>query len=176
MFTNCPSSGLVPWAAGLFEGEGYVGVNNNYKYPHGTLQLGSTDSDIVYRFHSIVGMGNVYGPFYRGPGKVKERKPIWKWSANGWDKVERLFLLIGPWLGKRRTEKFEEVLALKHANYKPHRLLSIEEKEKITQKYRNGSISQQDLADEYGCHTNTIHRIITEKDGYVRKRGIRISK
>jgi len=66
------------WAAGLFEGEGSVcwlnmSTTNQRRVPN--LGLSTTDEDVIRRFHSIVGVGFVYGPYSNsGVGD----KPYWQ--------------------------------------------------------------------------------------------------
>lgn len=98
------SSPLEAWAAGLFEGEGTVLLYKGWA----KAALHMTDEDVVRSFHEVVGMGRVNGPF-QGKGG---RKPSWRWNADSYTKVARLFEMFRPYLGERRTLKFEEVLQM----------------------------------------------------------------
>jgi len=100
----------LAYCAGLFEGEGSVGVKRSgpdgrYAYP--CAQVHMTDLEPLERLHGTLG-GNLSGP-YDAPGG---RKPRWTWTLNGFDKVEQLYGLIGEWLGPRRCAQFEKALSV----------------------------------------------------------------
>ena len=99
----------IAWAAGLFEGEGTI---TSAKRPNGKrhlrLALGSTDEDVVRRFHAAVGVGSVGGPY--GP-YVEGRKPHWQWHSACRKANQALDLLL-PHLGERRVARAEEVRSL----------------------------------------------------------------
>jgi hypothetical protein len=105
----------IAWAAGLFEGEGTVGVTtpkgSSRPYPQASLRM--TDEDVVERFCEAVGVGYVGTPV-RGT-----RKPLYPWVANGWERVSQLHDLLVPYLGIRRLEQFERVLTLRQEPYDP---------------------------------------------------------
>ena len=104
------------WAAGLFEGEGSISATPERRnVPHGSvwryirLSLGSTDEDVVRRFHEVAGCGSVGGPYqYKA-----ERKPHWQWSATG-AKADAFLEEILPLLGERRQRRAAEVRSLVH--------------------------------------------------------------
>lgn len=85
------------WAAGLFEGEGHIG-----RTPQGSprLVIKMTDEDVVRRFARWAGVGNVCKP---GGSAVRgNRKQPYVWTTAKRKEVERLLLLILPYLGRRR--------------------------------------------------------------------------
>jgi hypothetical protein len=87
----------LAWAAGLYEGEGSCSLIHGGRrrlYPQ--LCLASTDRDVVYRFHSVVGFGGVVGPYVR-----VGRKPFWHWRGHGWEAVRLFLTQFGPYLAKR---------------------------------------------------------------------------
>ena len=100
----------LAWASGLFEGEGCFRLTN----PHGKhayypeALLGSTDEDVVRRFHRVIGFGNVTGPY-----RVKTRpnvKPTYMWKASGFEKTQALAAMLWFGLGQRRRAKVAEVI------------------------------------------------------------------
>jgi hypothetical protein len=98
----------ISWAAGLFEGEGTIGVHHG-KHPR--LQCSSTDLDTLQRFCAIVG-GRIGGPYKGGGRNGKDHwKPYSLWSVHG-DEAIRVMGLLLPWLGLRRTERWKEVLRI----------------------------------------------------------------
>lgn len=87
----------IAWAAGLFEGEGYI------VFPKGNsvkLGLEMTDEDVVRKFRNIVACGT-----FTGPKQRPNRKPIWTWYINERDQVRNLIERFIPHLGRRRLEK-----------------------------------------------------------------------
>lgn len=105
----------VAWAAGLFEGEGCF--TRSVSYPEKSkaqqrriyliMNLGTTDLDVLERFHAIIGVGRISGPSQR-PGW----KPCWRWSVQGKSAVALAtnedFLRH---LGSRRQARLQEILA-----------------------------------------------------------------
>ena len=94
----------IAWAAGLFEGEGCIGLNrtNGRSYPQ--LQINLTDADVIRRFQRIVG-GTLNGPY-----STQGHKDRWVWAANGLH-ARRVLATLAPFLGERRTARMAEVLA-----------------------------------------------------------------
>lgn len=108
-----PSDIEWAWAAGLFEGEGYIG---NREYKRKTkgggawtrcLVLSMTDEDVVLRFQKIVGAGNIgtQQPKYEGS------KLLYRWQTARWTEVERILHKLLPYLGERRAAAAHESLA-----------------------------------------------------------------
>ena len=100
----------IAWAAGLFEGEGSIGLHGaGRKRKDGTrrlvtrLTMNQTDEDILNRFCRIVNAGTVMGPRLR-PGV----KPQWSWECSC-AASRRVILKMYPWLGIRRQAKALEV-------------------------------------------------------------------
>lgn len=103
-----PSGTEIAWAAGLFEGEGCFGVYHRKKGTKQVLvKLGSTDRDVVERFHAIVGCGAVHQPRV---DSRPNRKAVHTWVVYEAIKVCEVIDLFMPWLGIRRAEKAAEVL------------------------------------------------------------------
>jgi hypothetical protein len=65
-----------------------------------------TDGDIVYRFHAIIGRGNVRE--YDVYGSQKKR--TWQWSVQGRDDVLYVLALLWDYLGERRCQAASEVI------------------------------------------------------------------
>lgn len=104
----------IAWAAGLFEGEGCFSTwIGDKKYNSRTFEanLTSTDEDIITRFYEIVGVGvirtNKLKTQYNG-----RRKQQWTWRTNKKHEIMFIGLLFKQYLGKRRTEKFQELMTL----------------------------------------------------------------
>lgn len=100
--TPLPLTVESAWAAGVFEGEGYLTLRLDCKKPRILLGMSMTDEDVVRRFASTVGVGTVTGPYaQRGLGT----KPTWRWTVTTRQGVESL--LNRMWLGlcSRRRAK-----------------------------------------------------------------------
>jgi len=99
----------IRWAAGLFEGEGSIGIATqrvrypNLKYPR--LQLQSTDEDVAREFRRIVDEGKVTGPY-----QYHAWKPVWSWTVSGAGARRAMSRLL-PYLCERRSARWEEVNA-----------------------------------------------------------------
>jgi hypothetical protein len=93
----------LAWAAGLFEGEGWIGP----KGARAGMSLSMTDEDVVERFAAVVECGTVSGPWVRTGHP--ERKPMFSWQASGRADVARLLDLFLPWMGVRRKARMETV-------------------------------------------------------------------
>jgi hypothetical protein len=99
------------YSAGLFEGEGWIGMERSYrttrskKGRQAKVSLSMSDEDVVRRFHQAVGCGRVNGPYVKGTNK-----PMWVWAASGHENVQALVACWWPWLGMRRRAKAREVL------------------------------------------------------------------
>lgn len=91
------------WVAGLFEGEGWVGIAKG-KYPYLILKM--TDEDVILKLQETVGGGCVH----RREGAKDHHKPLYVWDKMGRVFAETLYEQIKPHLGTRRTARFEEVL------------------------------------------------------------------
>jgi hypothetical protein len=98
----------LAWAAVLFEGEGCISSSPGRS---ARLQLGMTDLDVVERFHRVMGIGKVYGPYTpKTPPGAAPRKTQWTWLAGGRADVLTGLSKLLPWLGARRRAKAEEVI------------------------------------------------------------------
>lgn len=100
--------------AGLFEGEGYISVRvdkhkNSSHLPRVLLGLQMTDEDVVRRFASSAGAGNVNGPY---PQKGLGTKPWWRWTTSAYDEVDRLLSEMWPGLCSRRRAKARQSMTM----------------------------------------------------------------
>lgn len=100
----------VIWAAGLFEGEGWISIQGYC--PSMGIQM--SDKDILEKFAQAIGGGPIY---YRKPKVysyevVKTRKEQWAWRVVGFQNVQAVIAYLWPWLGARRRSRAKEVLQL----------------------------------------------------------------
>ena len=105
----------MAWAAGLFEGEGCIGIIGhgasvgNRIRPWVKLTVQMTDRDVLERFFSIVESGGV--SLHHRANRPRH-KDCWSWQAGARSDVERILLAFLPWFGERRAAKAREALAL----------------------------------------------------------------
>ena len=96
----------LAWASGLFEGKGCISgwtVDGHKRYFHTTLS--TTDEDVIRKFHLIVGVGTVTGPFQKA-----HYKPYWRFRTSSFEEGQALIAVLWSWLGTRRKAKAVEVL------------------------------------------------------------------
>ncbi len=103
----------LAWAAGFFEGEGCVHLKKERRPNHGrkevpVIQLNNTDKDVLERFIQIVGYGRLLGPYTKK--KQPTNKPYYTWYVAKVSEVERILLMLLPFLGERRKQKTEQAL------------------------------------------------------------------
>jgi hypothetical protein len=105
----------LAWLAGLFEGEGYLGLSHEGR-PQ--IQLGMTDEDVVNRACKIAGVGYVKVR----PRLTKGGKQMWYWTVGRCEEAAQIIELMLPFLGERRSKRAKEVLHSWHTNPLPKRL------------------------------------------------------
>lgn len=100
----------VAWLAGILEGEGsFMCWVTNRGNRTVRISMGSTDIDVLERVAEVVGVGTVRAikPQYNKFGK----KPIWHWHIARKADVRALSQLLRPWLGERRRQQVDAILA-----------------------------------------------------------------
>lgn len=106
-----PTEGQIMWAAGLFEGEGWISLSRTKGHCYPKLGVQMADEGIVRRFHQTIGMGRVYGPYQKGPTqKGTIPKPQYQWLASGREARQIIHRLL-PYLGSRRRARAMEVMS-----------------------------------------------------------------
>jgi hypothetical protein len=100
----------IAWAAGLFEGEGTVGVyvDKRGRKPRPSAALSMTDEDVVRRFAAVIGSGSVFGQQPRGRG----RKVLWRWQSRSKPTIRAMAAAFGPYLGERRKQQMAAAVAV----------------------------------------------------------------
>ena len=95
----------LAWAAGLFEGEGCVRLDDGRT----RLELETTDQDVALDFASIMRSGTVRqrNKNWRHP----HHKTSWRWQAGAIEDVTRICGWLYPFLGERRRAKMTHCLA-----------------------------------------------------------------
>lgn len=101
------------WVAGILEGEGSFVVQLRKKAGHldsfvASVRVSMTDKDIVDRVAALVGRPELVRP---EPARSPTRKPMWRLQLTKQDEVYSLLTDIRPWMGTRRTERIDQLLA-----------------------------------------------------------------
>jgi hypothetical protein len=104
-----PDPTTIAWFAGLFEGEGYIGILRQGGI---TLAISMTDHDVIDRVNSIFPCRHKILPIRKPSHTVngKLRKPAYTWSIHDPETVRTILELCLPWFGERRTAKAQELL------------------------------------------------------------------
>lgn len=144
----------LAWAAGLFEGEGCFtsskprDLKGNCARGVGAL-IKMTDKDVLDKFCSVVGVGNVSGPLKRSESYDKASyKPIYLWQVGSFETVQHVIACLWPWLHSRRKIRIKEVLSVYHAN-PPQKIGGPVRKEAILSSLRSGKRTRE-VAKEFG--------------------------
>ncbi len=95
----------------MLEGEGSFSIKK-WKRKKGlsctpTIQLSSTDQDVVERLHELIPSARVCKPTRRTVGG----KQVYKWSLSNSEAILDLLISIFPLMKRRRQSKIREVLA-----------------------------------------------------------------
>ena len=98
-----PTSTDIAWAAGLFEGEGWI--SSWRKQPNlRCIGIEMTDEDVMERFMKVVNYGRLMPKLY------DSGKTGYRWQTSKHTVVAHVLKLFLPYLGTRRSERANEVL------------------------------------------------------------------
>ena len=98
-----PTSTDIAWAAGLFEGEGWISFRR--KKPNlRCIGIEMTDEDVMERFMKVVNYGRLIHKLY------VSGKTAYRWQTSKHTVVAHVLKLFLPYLGTRRSERANEVL------------------------------------------------------------------
>lgn len=107
----------IPYVAGLFEGEGAVGLADSkgkngysrYLTPYPQLHIKMTDLEPLLMVQGALGFGKLNGP-YAPPSHKAHYKPYWVLSIYGFEKAQAFTAMVWPWMGPRRRAQLRAVL------------------------------------------------------------------
>ena len=106
------------WVAGILEGEGCfrskttsLRKDGNSRYHYPAVEVNMADEDVIRRLQTIMGVGNVHGPYGKHPAHP-DWKPMWRWSVQKKHDAEEVMTLVYPIMGSRRRQKIEDILGL----------------------------------------------------------------
>jgi len=101
-------------AAGLFNGEGYVGFQPRSRKEYGALKLSIAQNDrrVLDTFRETVGLGTVRGPY--GPYRNGQSEH-WQYNSSGFQQIQAVMAMLWPWLCEvKRRQARQSFLAYRH--------------------------------------------------------------
>lgn len=100
----------IAWLAGLLEGEGSFGNYSKKTMVDLRVQLAMGDLDVVEKAAAVVGGAPIYTYDRKGQKGFRDHhKPQHKITLRGYQ-AARVMQAILPYMGRRRSEKIEELL------------------------------------------------------------------
>ena len=98
------------WLAGVFEGEGCLSLARTYgkRIDRWWAGVVMSDEDVMHRFHQLIGVGTITGPYTRTNRPTD--KPLWKWQIAAQEDVLNFCALMQPYMGERRAAKMAECI------------------------------------------------------------------
>lgn len=100
-----PTPSDIAWAAGVIEGEGWIGTPKKRFIP--TVQVIMTDADVVGRLYGIFAVGLVR---YKA-SREDRHTDTWRWTVTKRADTLSVCAAVRPYMGKRRTEQIDALLA-----------------------------------------------------------------
>lgn len=106
------------WAAGFFDGEGWVGRNGRATHSI-RITLSQIDRVTLDRFCSAVGVGKVCGPFADRVNMRKNRgaRPYWVFRASSRADVIGVWECLHEWLSPVKRDQFDRAFAILGPDY-----------------------------------------------------------
>ena len=105
----------LAWAAGFFDGEGWVGAIKKTHAKNRTAGVGlsisiaQTDPEVLEKFAKVAGFGNLRGPY--NP-KTANSNPYWVWRSEQREEIRDLFKELRPYLSSVKCQQFERALVI----------------------------------------------------------------
>ena len=104
------------WAAGFWDGEGYMGVAHQHwkgklrKQAH--AHLSQVDVRPLRRFHKAIGFGKVRARTHSKEWLMKH--PNWsqqyRWDVSSFERVQALGAVLWKWLSPPKREQFKKTM------------------------------------------------------------------
>ena len=114
------SSNDLAWLSGWLEGEGCFHIGRQINGQHRFVVEGvSADLDVIERAHQIAGVGYVRAKKKSGSkGHIRSNRTIYSWRVEKRADVIPLLKSLYPFMGERRREAIDAMLAANEA-WKP---------------------------------------------------------
>ena len=99
----------LAWAAGFFDGEGWVGLHNSRTQPdQAIIRVGQKDRRARDRFRAAVGVGSVLGPY--GPYRNTQIQ-MFIYQVGGFHQVQAVCAMLWEWLCPIKRQQFASSLS-----------------------------------------------------------------
>ena len=97
----------IEWAAGLFEGEGWLShkADGNWK-----MAIEMTCSDVMWDWYMAIGCRGNLGGLYKRPSAKPHHKPTMEWRTSDRKLIFELVSELFPYMGNKRRERMVEFL------------------------------------------------------------------
>ncbi len=107
-----PSAEERAWAAGFFDGEGWVKAVKSRATSRPFAQINQSSAtgvpEVLLRFRNTVAVGRVTGPYVNRHGNL----PLYRWTASSRRDVLASYERLAPWLGLVKTVQFSAALGI----------------------------------------------------------------
>ena len=98
--------GEIMWAVALYEGEGSIFLNHSRGRAYMRMAVAMTNEWCIRRFHNIVGVGTVTGPYTR---RNRNDSPVWVWRTGSVEGVTQVVDLIYEHLSPDRQDQMHRI-------------------------------------------------------------------
>lgn len=143
---------ITAWAAGLFEGEGTVGIVNNRV----TVTIQMTDKDILDRMQESFG-----GYLYECKKQQEHHKLSWKWVISDSTEAINFLDMIYPLLGQRRRARVDEA----RQAFVGHRKERLKRRIAEVKELRENGLTHQAIADKLNLNRTYVSHILRGRYG-----------
>jgi LAGLIDADG-like domain len=92
----------LAWAAGLFDGEGTIGLNQR----HISMSMAQVNPEVLLRFQAAVGgLGHVYGPYQR---QEKTHSQWWVFCPTSFEHTQAIVAMLWTFLSSPKKEQISK--------------------------------------------------------------------
>lgn len=105
----------LAWAAGFFDGEGWIGTQRSKALRVPRLTVTQKDLRALERFRSAVGG---IGHIYHDPGRPTKRSAVNSYQASSLNHVQTIVALLWTWLGPVKREQARRALGIALPSYR----------------------------------------------------------
>jgi hypothetical protein len=154
------------WAAGFFDGEGWIGSHKTKDYTYLKMAVVQTGSTVTLeRFNAAIGgVGSIYERSRRVP---EHWSPGWSLQVNAIDRVVFAVNLIWPWLSQPKRDQAIAAFATRaayratwRADFKlPQQRLTDDQVREIRVLCANGA-RKREVAEMFGIDVSNVYRIV----------------
>lgn len=144
---------IIPWAAGLFEGEGTIAIK---KYGI-RIAIAMTDLDVLQSFKDNFG-----GSLIEEKKRQSHHKQCWKWYLTTNESTYNFLKKIMPYLHERRANKAKEAISKYEFDLKKSLLKRAQVKElrHLAESLNDGILTHKEIAIKLNVSRSYISHIL----------------